>query len=329
MTIVGTFASTSINGTANLYVAHTIKTSGFLNSANNLASATVIASGGSASGSYIAVANAGVNETHSGTVTDMTTPASDLYLDSGSGSWAGGHWLIYPFEVWTTNDSLTPIYLKLTYRNATNASHPTIGIAIGIGWDGNANITGSYINLTGSNGPDAAFSTSFSATDGGSTTYECDFAGSAGSFRMIMWRTGGSNTANILNIERGRDASGNAVGTFFTVNAALNLSGTFQQSLFASGSGPSAGGGYNSTAFCTIPVTGSAQTSGTTLCNNIVAALPVFPIVGYVGNPMLNLVTFLASDITEGGQINVVVYGNSHTYLCTKQRTPAVGIRWE
>ena len=65
----------------------------------------------------------------------------------------------------------------------------------------------------------------------------------------------------------------------------------------------------------------------------------MFPLIGYIGNPCLTGVVFLLSDVTEGVQASVILYGVAHNYLISKQSVfnafwstganTAMGMRYE
>ena len=56
----------------------------------------------------------------------------------------------------------------------------------------------------------------------------------------------------------------------------------------------------------------------TLLYGGMIPALPVFPLVGNVGNPILCAVVFALNDVTPGQMASVVMYNVTHTYICVK-----------
>src|SRR5208337_1756812 len=132
---------------------------------------------------------------------------------------------------------------------------------------------------------------------------------------MYMWR-GNGTTSNFVYFERG--ISGQAAGApvYSTTNQYITYLVGFtgpiwhQQSLFLGG-----GLGTNLSirnAWATVPVIFSA---GTQIVNNITPALPVFPLVGWCGNPLSGVQAYSVTDSTEGATIVSTVYGTSANYL--------------
>jgi hypothetical protein len=290
--------------------------------------------------SYIGFTNAsGVSETHAGSVTAASAPASSLNQSSGT---SAGFWIPYNYEVWVSNGPqsvASPIYLKLVYGE-TAATGGAVGMpylvyAVGTSTNNTGMIIGNYYN-PGSQTYSEYNSAALGLAGFAASLFECDFAGDADSFRMIMWRThSNANCPFALVIERARDLAGNTLPTYWTALTS-GFNNTAQQSVFQFGSGPSAG--YTTASWVSLPLAGSNGTLNTGSCNGQIPAMPVFPIVGFVGNPILGTVLFLQNDVAEGSLVNVVMYGASCTYLCSKvspflQASPkgnsAIGILWQ
>ena len=143
-------------------------------------------------------------------------------------------------------------------------------------------------------------------------------------------------------MDRAKDTNGNDLDAYVTFLLQGN-SGTnpisAAQTLFKPSTGtvfPAAL--YTSTTSATNPVWPalSVYPSLSSLSvNGLLPALPIFPLVGYVGNPLLGAVCFKSGDCFEGGLANAYVYGSIHTFLTTNTglgtniSNGGIGIRWE
>ncbi len=334
-----TVVGTSGLFTDNLMVGQSFVIAGFASSSGaNNGTFTCVASHSVTSTAYMGYSNSsGLNETHAGTMTANTAPASSTMTSAG----LGGFWYAYNYEVWVSNgplSAISPIYLKIVYGGTSTGVGPGIIFAIGTACNGAGVITGNYID-PGIQGY-AEYNLTTNSAGTGATTYECDFSGDADNFRMIMWRTS-SAACSALVIDRGRDLYGSGLATYWTACWSYNLSGArteaYQQTIFQAGAGNR--GGYTNGNGWIIPFfIGSNTTVNTGNSNGQIPALPIFPVVGFLGNPLLGAVMFKNGDVAEGAFINVVFFGTSHTYLCSKQSNVAVidpngqgalGILWQ
>jgi hypothetical protein len=69
-------------------------------------------------------------------------------------------------------------------------------------------------------------------------------------------------------------------------------------------------------------ISGHGSTCSSNAANGTVAALPVFPIIGKIGNPSLALMTAAANDISDGSTVTVAsMYGSTHTYVAALNGT--------
>ena len=59
--------------------------------------------------------------------------------------------------------------------------------------------------------------------------------------------------------------------------------------------------------------------------NNSICVFPVFPMIGYLGNPLTGVIALKAGDAAEGAIINVTLFGTTHPYLLSKQGGSSVG----
>lgn len=335
----------SANASFAFRAGDTIKiTAGTVNpiSANNQGTFTIAASPApTASAFQVTAAFAGTVETKNGTITEATAPANDLFTGVTLTGLVG-HWAIYCFEVFVQTDtaaSTNPTYLKLTY-NPITASGPTweanISIIIGTSVVNTGTAT-NYMQITGNifNSGVAAYETRFGfASVPTGVFFECDVSSeSGGSLNFLMWRT--NTVATCVVIDRSRDSNGAMTDLYVFVGTlgAASSSGTKSQVLMKQGTGAIVPP-LIETAWPTIVM----GTTSTVAFGGNVTASPLFPIVGWVGNPILAATAFKAADVVEGGILNVILYGTTHPYLIFKTNvgsavwgtgSGAVGIRWE
>lgn len=212
------------------------------------------------------------------------------------------------FEVWKANDAQAatmPIFVLVRY--GLSPTQPQLTITVGTGSNGAGVITGQIV--TG-----APWTITAITTNQGSTLFPSYFSGDAGEFRMWMWANPTATPAvgTMFGIERSKDGSGNKTAGYFTVFSASQGTagfgaGSFQQTISASGVG-NRDNGIITPALTNLSATGSAF--GT------VAALPVFPMLGLVGNPMLGLMSAVATDVAVNSIVTVTsMYGTTHTYI--------------
>ena len=58
--------------------------------------------------------------------------------------------------------------------------------------------------------------------------------------------------------------------------------------------------------------------TGAGIGNGSFPAMPLFPMVGWVGNPMTAAMSFKLSDAPHNGEYTIALYGTTHTYYCTR-----------
>lgn len=219
----------------------------------------------------------------------------------------------YVYEIWKANGSNAssmPIYVKVGYGFSSTV--PAVEITVGTGSNGSGTITG--VVTTGA----PLEPTLLTLTNKGATTFQCYFSGSADDFRMYMWGASASNQLGELwVIDRSKNSSGADTASYFTVCVACSIETTgiasnkgMQQSLSA------AQLSSQHTCLCTTTVDGVVTTGANW---GTVAAYPVFPDVGQVGNPLLGLMKIYAGDGADTNTVTVnSMYGSSHTYVVVK-----------
>lgn len=212
----------------------------------------------------------------------------------------------YVYEIWKAADTQAatmPIYVKMEY--GFSSTQVAFRVTVGTASNGSGSITGA-VNFSalvfGSNDATVA--------NQGSTPIPCFFSGDAGEFRMMMWQ-GNLNVASAFGIERSKDNTGAKTTDYFTCLQGQAFGTQRQQSTLLS---------LISNALETSIVSVGATTgSGTGSFNGTVAAFPVFPLIGKIGNPMLGWMACVGADVGEGATVTVSsVYGGTHTFIATK-----------
>ena len=260
----------------------------------------------------------------------------------------------FGFDMFKSNDSLSstnPLYFKILFGSnntaASGTATPAPAFYFGCASDGQGNITTNY------NYP-ASGSVPFSPTSGqsantGTAQWESNFSGTSGRLSFILWRgfTGGTSfqaaPTTILIIDRSKDNSGNDTDAYWTFLSSgrsnSSTGGDFQQSILKPGTGGAGiiefidNSAVTLSSIRTINIVG-----GQVGYNNQLPVLPIFPVIGFVGNPILGGISMKNGDTSEGALVSATFYGSSHTYLMTirggaQTFTPngsgAAGIRWE
>jgi hypothetical protein len=335
-TAFGTWVSGAggLNSVAYAMAGHSIVVA--VTGAGNSGTFTVTSAGQISSGAgLIAVTATGTSETGvNGTFTENTNPATDTT-----------HWSPYPYEVWQTNDGLSPLYMRLVYGGCVSSPNaPAILFMIGTGTTGGGWITGNKLGAS-----EIGMSAAASLSGTGATLWECDFCASdsGGSLSMMLWRTASSFGVFppfIITIDRAKSSSGTDLDSYATYvgtgcgnSNPGNMVGAI--TLFKPGSAqptmPATFYATIGTNINTWPVWAPYPSLTTLSDAGLQTPLPVFPSVGYMGNPLLGAICMKTGDCVEGGLISVYMYGSLHTFLMTKifNYTPvpncAIGIRWE
>lgn len=220
------------------------------------------------------------------------------------------------FEIWKFNDALqatNPVVFKILYGQGATAAHPSISIQVGHTYDA---VTGA---ITGSLTDAMVMSITCTLTNVERTSYA---SGDGGRISLMLTPGTLAGTAGGFYIERTKNDSGVATATGVNVVMIGGATGQrFQQYL------PASGGPNPFTAstnhLCAAPSTGTGAYAGN------IGLYPIFPNMGYSGNPDLGGLVYFAgasSDITTAAtEIPVTMYGTTHTYLTLGYATYASG----
>jgi hypothetical protein len=226
---------------------------------------------------------------------------------------------------------LPAVYFKFEYGNISTNT-PALGFAMGTAITSTGALSSSglrtFREILGYS----------SATASGATTYETDFyadgtAGlTGGKFAMIGWRTG-TNQSWFLGWERSKNNFGVDTGLYMSYVIGLNPNSAWRQSaLFLTG-------GTNFAVRTTTNAMSIYMGNSVSLqTGSAIPVAPVFPAVGYFGNPMTVIVGLSNQDTSEGSVFTTVVYNANHNYMMTKQSwatyfastaESGIAMRWE
>jgi hypothetical protein len=210
------------------------------------------------------------------------------------------------YEIWTSADALSacPITVKVEY-SANAANGPAGWFTIGTGGtDGAGNLNSDHSART----PLPSYT---SATDA-STLIACYASGDAGSIRLAMFSSTLGYPDGYLQAFVGIVRSVDTSGVFNADYATLLTWGYgtpnyTQQTVMA----PVPGGvtGQEAQWIGVLPFTSTSAGF-----NGNVAVTPIFPAVGYLGNPGIDVYVGKAADFTDGNVVAISPYGNAHNY---------------
>lgn len=211
----------------------------------------------------------------------------------------------FVYEIWQSADSLSstlPIVVRIEYGYSSTSVQ--VRLSVGTASNGTGSITGNVIS-------GAPWNANNLQSNAGSSVYPCFFSGDSGTFRMFMWQN--SNACFVAIIERSVDSTGNYTADYFSVITANSNSPSsgFQQTVTASGAANRENG---------VIAPALTNGSGTGYWNGSVAALPVFPVIGKIGNPMLSVMTCVGGDAADGSIVTVQgFYGSTHTFVAANR----------
>lgn len=209
------------------------------------------------------------------------------------------------YEIWGMGDALqatNPVLLRLEFTTGSNgAGSPGFNIQLGASTNGagTISVSGSTAVLPVFQANNATFSASaFNSYISGSTNrILCSFWGSA------VFATA---ARSYFSVERAHDAGGNDLGTYATLIIVSGGSSvaTSQQSI----AGPTQTVAETRLACLMVHSTGTGSFGSSTILS------PVFPIVGAVGNPMINTFIGKAVDWVDGTNFSFTIYNSAHNY---------------
>lgn len=235
---------------------------------------------------------------------------------------------VYLYQIWRMADALQatlPIFLKVEFGSIAGPL-PSFRYTVGTATNGAGQIIG--INT----GAPIVLPAVAGQVNQGVAQFECDFSGSTGRFSMLMWRNcTGVNNPFLLVIDRSKDNAGADTDEYVTIVHGAYSNNIRQQSIVKA---------VGATNAETQLVSAAIFSSASAAFNNKVAVLPIFPLVGQLGNPMLGCASIKAADFPEGTTFTCTMYGVVRTFLVTKNAawTPnfgaasglyAAALRWD
>lgn len=126
-------------------------------------------------------------DTGQATISSLTWPTTGVNAVAG-------------YELWTLDDGLAPIVVKIEYaRAASSGSVPSIGVTVGTGSDGSGAVTGVMFPR--------AFTAIATAT-GSSSEYPSYASGDGSSINLVLWPGSPGSGRACLFIERQRTTTG-------------------------------------------------------------------------------------------------------------------------
>jgi hypothetical protein len=344
------YTGTITGGGSNAFAGASFSVAGFTTGANN-GTFTCTAS----TGSTLTLSNAsGVSETHAATASPVYASGID-YVTSNGATWicnssftAGTtqvrpefelndgttpRWVLWAFEIWKS--AVTPtIFLKIEYSGITSVtSTPRIRISVGTSDDTNANV--------GSGSNQQSISADLAPTNLGTRDgmiLNCYFSGDSGNrFAMLMWfgiDAFGGNGTGFFCVERSLANTGayyttpsGAVTPYWTViYAGYNQTQSIQSIINTTGSIWIKNTSDTSISTLGMDLNGSLNLApnlgvGAGAGNASSPAFPIWPLVGWVGNPLTAVMSFKVASSTVGGDapnagtFTAVMYGTTRTYV--------------
>ena len=238
-------------------------------------------------------------------------------------------WVLYCFEIWKSATTPT-IFMKFEYYgNAASLSQPTVRITVATSDDTNGTMgTGAGNQVTSAiTLPTSNIST---ATAGQDCT--CFFSGdSGGRFAMMYWPEF-IGFGNFFGIERSLSSTGTyyttpsgAVTPYWTLTSLVYSSSVSTQYLINT-TGSTWIHPATDSKITTLSYSGAHQNQFETASDNTgqgganftAPAFPIYPLVGWVGNPLTIALSGKTQDFPSAGQFTAQMYGSTRTYLASR-----------
>src|ERR1019366_5580085 len=237
----------------------------------------------------------------------------------------------YVYEVWHTNDGLSPIYAKLEYgtNSASTNTGPQLRWTFATGSNGSGALTGPTTGAI----PTPVNPLNVSST---SVQYQSHFSGDVSRMGILMWRDdpigGGANLTAPTGfwVQRSMNSSGVYTSGYFTVITMVSSNSGYstwqQQTVLFAGGVSSVWGTTVSGYGCGLMVLMNSLVASNTFAGAI-GVCPVFPYLGYFDNPMDALLVGGFLDWTDGATATILAanmpYRVSHIYLAFKNAAGA------
>ena len=227
------------------------------------------------------------------------------------------NWQPFMYEVWKSNGASTasaPIYCRIIYTvSATGNTGPRLLFSVGTGIDANGQLTGTVTFATSA---PLNIRVVDNLAAGNANAFECDFSGDADNFRFVFNRgnTISSGWIWAYVLDRAKTGVGVDSDAFFFSGSLLPTGGTFiSQAQIVPKVTLSPPLPRNATGWPGTVFNGGATTSQ--IAFGVTPPYPIFPVVGYLSNPLLGAMTFNNADVLDGAILPVWIYGATHYYL--------------
>jgi hypothetical protein len=238
-------------------------------------------------------------------------------------------WVLYCFEIWKSATTPT-MYIKFEFTgNTSNYSQPQMRITVATSDDTNGTMgvgAGNQVT-TAILVPTSNISTGTAGQDD-----TCFFSGdSGGRFALLYWPEFTSD-ASFFGVER----SLSSTGTYYTspsgavtpywMTVSLVFSGSILTQYLINTTGSTWIKPATDTKITTLCYSGVhndqfesiGSNTGQGGSNFSAPALPIYPLVGWVGNPLTIALSGKTLDFPSAGQFTVQMYGSTRTYLSTR-----------
>ena len=196
--------------------------------------------------------------------------------------------------------SVAPYLLLVSYGVNGTATRPAVWFRVGQATDGASNAIGTTWGAT----------FMVTAVAGSATINRMRFSGDTGSFRCMLWEDGANSNyyaQGVFSLCRTKNSVGDPDVTGVCMQGTLDNSNTGSLIVPFTGVPPAA----NTTWLALIP--GSPNASA--LWGTTIGVSPVYPTLGYVRNPLVELVVHFRGDVSAGSVFSLTLYGISRNYL--------------
>lgn len=218
------------------------------------------------------------------------------------------HWSPYWMEIWKMAGSggTSDAYIKLEYGGGATAANPALFIQLGTAYSANSGVLSGNVTLC------EQCLTGTGTVGSGEFTWVGDGANYMG---MMLERASGVNTG-IFIMERAISGQQSNAPVYATTGQYV-----FFAKMYANGGTCASGALFYNTGVVPrfLNLLAPALIGATSyIANGLTPALPIFPPVGWLGNPVTVGIFASGSDTIEGASAQTTIYGATHTYLMTK-----------
>lgn len=249
-------------------------------------------------------------------VTGQTFYADD-YTIAATGIPTTGAGLNY--QIWHMSDSIHsgsfPVYLKWGISKNTN-SNLVIEFQVGTGViENSTDITPATYKLRLHNS---------NTSDTVNTASSSHFCGNSGAFACSLNNSVSTNVGRFFSIERSYNTNGQETNEYVTICGSYydNAASTIVPIQFSLNST----GGFTpliSTRLAHLCPTATAHAAS---FNGNTYISPVFPLLGFIGNPLKNVAVTKNTTLNNGGIFQGIIYNTSNNYIAFNQNNAFLGL---